>query len=117
MGPERACTILYDDPDLAREIIEWFSWIRRTYQFPLIEKLRPEIVHAGEDRCYKNGVLISPSHFHEFCLPAYREIVKAARDCGGDVREYVRVYEPVALGRGESRRGVSYKIVTERNPG
>jgi len=82
MGPERACTILYDDPDLAREIIEFFAWHRRTYLFPLIERLRPEIVAAWEDMCYNHGLLISPGHFREFCSPAYREMASIARDCG-----------------------------------
>jgi uroporphyrinogen-III decarboxylase len=82
MGPETAATVLYDDPALAHEIIEWGSWIRRTYTFPLVERLRPEILQAGEDNCYKGGMLISPTHFREFCSPAYREIGTVARDCG-----------------------------------
>jgi len=98
MGPERACTILYDEPDLAREIIEFFAWRRRTYLFPLIERLRPEIVAAWEDMCYNHGLLISPGHFREFCTPAYREIASIARDggavmttvdCDGNVMELV----------------------------
>jgi uroporphyrinogen decarboxylase len=82
MGPVAGSTVLYDDPALAHEIIEWSSWIRRTYTFPLIERLRPEALQAGEDNCYKNGMLISPTHFREYCSPAYREIGGVARDCG-----------------------------------
>jgi len=82
MGPERACTILHDDPILAHEIIDWHSWIRRTYIFPIIERLRPEIISCSEDICYNHGMLISPAHFREFCSPAYTEISQVARDCG-----------------------------------
>lgn len=81
MGPVLASTILYDDPALAHEIIEWHSWVRRTYAFPLVERLRPEALQAGEDNCYKGGMLISPDHFRQFCVPAYREAGTIARDC------------------------------------
>jgi len=82
MGPENASTILYDDPDLVREMIEWQDWKRRTYVFPLVERLRPEILQADEDNCYKSGMLISPRHFRELCMPTYTEIAGIARDCG-----------------------------------
>ena len=82
MGPENASTILYDDPGLVREIIEWEDWRRRTYVFPLVERLRPEAFQADEDNCYKGGMLISPRHFRELCAPSYREIARMARSCG-----------------------------------
>ncbi len=82
MGPEMACTVLYDDPQLAREIIAWYSWQRKTYVEPLIERLRPEIVGGWEDIGYRNAMIISPRQFHEFCCPAYREIGALAHDCG-----------------------------------
>ena len=85
MGPQRACTVLYDDPDLAREIIDYFAWHRRTYVFPLIERLRPEVVGCWEDMCYNHGLLISPDHFREFCSPSYREVAAVARDCGAEM--------------------------------
>ena len=81
-GPEKACTLLYDDPELAREIIEWQSDLRRQYLFPLVERLKPEILKVGEDCCYNHGMLISPQHFLDFCGPAYREIVQWARSVG-----------------------------------
>jgi len=85
MGPEKACTILYDDPMLAYEIIEWNTWIIKTYYFPLIERLRPEIIYAHEDCCYNHGMLISPKHFREFCSKHYRLLGEIARDCGVDM--------------------------------
>lgn len=85
MGPERACTILYDDPTLGHEIIDWHTWIVKTYYFPLIERMKPEIIQAWEDCCYNHGMLISPKQFREFCSPHYRELGKIARDCGVDM--------------------------------
>jgi len=85
MGPERACTILYDDPALAHEIIDTGLKDFETYVAPLIERLRPEMLDAGEDNCYNHGMLISPRHFQEFCAPFYRRVAEVARDCGVDM--------------------------------
>ncbi len=84
-GTEYAATMLYDDPGLMHEIIEHFRWCNETYLFPLVERLRPEIVATGEDCCYRSGMLISPRHFQEFCAPTYRAIGQLARDCNADM--------------------------------
>ena len=85
MGPYAASTVLYDDPSLAREIIEYYSWTTETYTFPLIERIRPEILGAGEDCCFNHGMLISPAHFRELCAPHYTKVGEIARDCGVDM--------------------------------
>jgi len=85
MGPERACTVLYDDPGPAHEIIDAGLQDFETYVAPLIERLRPEILSASEDNCYNHGMLISPRHFMEFCAPFYRRVAEVARDCGVDM--------------------------------
>jgi len=81
MGTELASLILYDDPEWVHEIMDWKREIVRTHVFPVIERLRPEIVHVGEDICYKGGILISPEHWREFCAPFYRELSEYARSC------------------------------------
>ena len=82
MGPELACTVLYDDPGLAHEIIDWFTWRTETYLFPLIERLKPELVGTGEDCCYNHGMLISPSQFENFCGDYYRKLSEVCRKNG-----------------------------------
>jgi hypothetical protein len=82
MGPERACTIVYDDPALAHEIIAAGRADFETYTAPLIDRLRPDILQATEDICYNHGMLISPEHFARFCAPYYRRLAEVARDCG-----------------------------------
>ncbi|MGA2914704.1 MAG: uroporphyrinogen decarboxylase family protein [Sedimentisphaerales bacterium] len=84
-GPEQACTMIYDDPSLVQEIIDWQSSLRRTYLYPLIERLKPEILQLSEDCCYKQGMLISPAHFKTFCWPVYREISELAHFYGADM--------------------------------
>jgi len=85
MGPYAASTVLYDDPQLAHDIIDHYARETETYLFPVIERLRPEILAAGEDCCFNHGMLIRPAHFRQFCAPFYRKIGQIARDCGVDM--------------------------------
>jgi len=82
MGPEAACTVLYDDPELAEEFLEWLRWINREFLFPLIRQLKPEAVIVGEDFCYNHGMFISAEHFNRFCAPTYREIGEVVKAAG-----------------------------------
>jgi hypothetical protein len=82
MGPELAMTVLYDDPELAHEILDWHYEMIRKYTYPVIERLRPEIVYFSEDICYNHGMLISPKLFDDFCSPHYRETCELCADCG-----------------------------------
>ena len=102
MGTELASLILYDDPEWVHDIMDWKRSVLRTHVFPVIERLRPEIVHVGEDICYKGGMLISPEHWREFCAPFYRELTDFARSCGcpviamdndGNANEFVALLE------------------------
>jgi hypothetical protein len=85
VGPETACTILYDDPELAHEIIDWHTGMIEEHVFPLVERLRPEIVGTSEDCCFNHGMFFSPAHFEEFCAPFYRKLGGLARACGTDM--------------------------------
>jgi len=85
MGPEALGIALYDDPELVHDIVQWRLGQVREYVFPLIERLRPEIVAMGEDLCYNHGMLLSPEHFRTFCGPYYREVCDCARASGADV--------------------------------
>ena len=85
MGPYAAATVLYDDPVLAHEIIDFFAAETEKHLVPVVERLRPEILGAGEDCCYNHGMLLSPAHFETFCAPVYRRLGEMARDCGADM--------------------------------
>jgi uroporphyrinogen decarboxylase len=82
MGPEDACTLFYDDPELLMDMLEWLQWENRTYYFPVIERLKPEIIVVSEDICYNHGLFFSPEQFRKYCMPAYYEIGDFARRNG-----------------------------------
>jgi hypothetical protein len=97
IGPEALSLMIYDDPELLHEMMAWQTERTRTYTFPLIERLKPEIVCMGEDLCYNHGMLLSPAHFREFCAAHYRAVSDCARAAGvpcvavdsdGNIMEY-----------------------------
>ena len=85
MGPANASYAFYDDPELVHDMLAWRLEQARTYSFPLIERLRPEIVAMGEDLCYNHGMLISPTQFDEFCGAYYRQVCGVAHTSGADL--------------------------------
>ena len=85
MGTEEGSYILYDNMELAKDIIDFNRFINREYIFPLIEELKPEIVYTGEDICCKSGMIISPEHFNKLCAPVYTECASIVRDAGVDL--------------------------------
>lgn len=85
MGPERALTALYEEPDLVHDMIGHFLGVQERFVFPVLQALRPEIVMAWEDSCYNRGMLIGPDHFREFCAPYYRRVSEVARGCGAEL--------------------------------
>jgi hypothetical protein len=128
MGTELACTILYDDPEWVHEIMDWKRSVLRSHVFPLIERLRPEIIHTGEDICYKGGMLISPDHWREFCAPFYIELSDFARSCGcpvialdndGNANEFVSLLEECgvnAMYPFEPKAGNELFTIRDRHP-
>jgi len=100
MGPEGASLAFYDDPELVRDITDHHLRSVREYVFPLIERLKPEVVVTGEDLCYNHGMLVSPAQFDEFFGRYYREVCDCAHangaamvaiDTDGNAMEFVSV--------------------------
>lgn len=85
MGPEAFCMALYDDPELVHDIITWYVEMSREYVFPLVERLKPEVVQLWEDICGNHGMMVSPGHFDEFGGNLYREVAGFAHEQGVDL--------------------------------
>ncbi len=85
MGTEAVSITIFEDPELLHDMIGWQLERFRERNFPLIERLKPEIVMTGEDLCYNHGMLLSPKHFEEFCADYYRKVCGVAKASGVDV--------------------------------
>ncbi|MCL2361069.1 MAG: hypothetical protein FWC73_04545 [Defluviitaleaceae bacterium] len=128
MGPYLASTILYDDPELVMDYMDWIRHQNRTFLFPLIKRLKPEVVAVSEDFCYNHGMFISGEHFNKFCAKTYAEIgdvVKAndipmfLLDCDGFVEPALPLLIPHGLNAvfpWEVKSGNDLYRVRERYP-
>jgi uroporphyrinogen decarboxylase len=82
-GMENLAYYLYDSPELIHRILRhWvdFNTVLADYMCPLIDF---DYVFLWEDMAYKTGPLISPTHFREFILPYYKELIGYLRQQHG----------------------------------
>jgi uroporphyrinogen-III decarboxylase len=99
MGTENASITLMEDPELVHEMIAHQLNGIRDHVFPLIERLKPEIVAMGEDLCYNHGMLLSPAMFEDYYADYYREVCDMAHsvdaivavDTDGNAMEFTDV--------------------------
>jgi len=74
MGTEAACTLFYDDPVLAEEMLDFLT----DYLIEVTERALADVeidyFNYFEDFAYNAGPLIGPKLFRRFLLPRYRRI-------------------------------------------
>ncbi len=85
MGTEKACTIFYDDPTLAEEMLDFLVefFIETTRR--ALEDVDVDWYNYFEDFAFKTGPLVSPRIFKRFLLPRYRRINDHLRSHGVDI--------------------------------
>lgn len=80
-GFEGLCVMFYDQPELVREMISfWTGHVSRIME-RAFEWVIPDSVHLSEDMAYKSFSMISPDMTREFLLPTYHrwgEIIRSA---------------------------------------
>jgi len=83
MGVENISYLYADDEDLFAEMLNhvgnlWFNIVRDTLE----TGLKFEFAHFWEDICFKNGPLVAPDVFREYCLPQYEKICALVKSYG-----------------------------------
>ena len=82
MGTEGVSYLLYDDPALVEECLEFLT----EYALKLLEKAVREVqfdfYYIHEDMSYKNGPLVSPKTFKELFLPQYIRFIDFLKSSG-----------------------------------
>lgn len=86
MGFEGINLMIYDDPALVHEIMEYLADFAVALTEPALAEIG-DIDYAlfWEDMCFKTASMISPRHFREFMLAPYQRITSLMRRQGVDV--------------------------------
>lgn len=75
MGLENISILMYDDPDLFEEMVEYFTDFYMQIAEPILEECRFEFAYIFEDCCFKNGPLFSPAIYKKHMHKHYRRLV------------------------------------------
>jgi hypothetical protein len=82
MGTEGVSYLIYDDPSLVEECIEFLcDYIIRLLTKALTE-MHFDLVYIHEDMCYNAGPLVSPKTFRSMFLPYYKKFVDCLKSNG-----------------------------------
>jgi len=82
MGTELACTVFYDDPALAHEVLDFLTDYILEVTRPALEQIEVDFFNFFEDYAYKAGPLVGPNIFRAFLMPRYRRIIDFLRGHG-----------------------------------
>ncbi len=81
-GLENLCTMMIDDPDFIREMIDfWTDFVSETLA-PVLERITPDQVGFSEDMAYKAHSMISLQMVRRFLMPTYDRWVSEIRASG-----------------------------------
>jgi uroporphyrinogen decarboxylase len=82
MGTENLSLAWYDQPELMREMMEFFADFLIEVSRPVLEKIRVDYFVFNEDMSMKGGPLLGPDTFREFIFPHLKRVVEFLRDKG-----------------------------------
>lgn len=82
MGTENACTVFYDDPALAEEMIEFIVEFTIGLFDRVLREAQIDWYMWWEDFAFKTGPLVSPRIFKRFLLKPYRRMNDFVRSHG-----------------------------------
>jgi hypothetical protein len=75
IGSNQLYLLMYDDPQLIKDMNEFFLGFAMEYWDRIIPAIRPDCVLIWEDMAGKTGSMISPAMFQEFLAPCYRRFI------------------------------------------
>jgi uroporphyrinogen decarboxylase len=82
MGVENISYIMYDDPELFDEMVEYVCNYFMTVYEPIIKKLKFDFVYFFEDCCGSSGPLFSPDAHKRFFDKRYRKMLEFYKSSG-----------------------------------
>lgn len=85
MGFDGACLVFYEDPAMAKDMLEHFGNYYLAQCELALEHYRPEYVQFDEDMAYNHGPMLSPTMMEKFLLPQYKKVVSYINSKGIDI--------------------------------
>jgi len=82
VGTENLCMLLYDDPTLVHEMLDYLEWLFLELLKPYVAQVDFDFASFGEDIAYKGRPFVSPAMFREFFLPHYVPLCELLRSHG-----------------------------------
>jgi hypothetical protein len=82
MGVEGASLMLFDDPSLIHEMVEYLADFYIQVLHRALHEVEIDFAMFWEDMCYKAGPLVSPGMFRDFLLPGYKKVTTFLVDHG-----------------------------------
>lgn len=82
MGAEQAMMVMYDDPRLVHDIMDFLAEFMIAIYEQVIPRCTPDMTYMWEDMAYHTASLISPAMFREFMLPGYKKVCSAVKAMG-----------------------------------
>jgi uroporphyrinogen decarboxylase len=82
MGTETACTVFYDDPALAADMLDFLTDYFVAVTRCALDQVDVDFFNFFEDFCYKAGPLVGPNLFRKYLMPRYRRIIDLLRSHG-----------------------------------
>ncbi|TVR62223.1 MAG: hypothetical protein EA426_02080 [Spirochaetaceae bacterium] len=72
LGFEQLCTMFYDDPDLIRDMVAFWTEYIENLMVNAFRFCVPDEIHLSEDMAYKKFSMVSPAMAKEFLFPAWK---------------------------------------------
>lgn len=85
MGFENLSYAWHDQPDLIREVCEFWADYSIKVSQRVFEEVELDFVHFWEDMAFNHGAMVSPKHFRQFLTPAYKKVIEFIKNHGIDV--------------------------------
>ncbi|MFY9175865.1 MAG: uroporphyrinogen decarboxylase family protein [Caldicoprobacterales bacterium] len=82
MGVENISLLMYDDPELMREMVSYMADFFMAVYEPVLRYVTFDLCYIFEDCCGANGPLFSPRFYNEFFSEPYQRLFKFYRDRG-----------------------------------
>jgi len=85
MGFEATCTLFFEDPGLARDMINFWTEYLLEHARMVLDVFIPDMVEFTEDMAYNKGSMLPPRTVEKFFVPAYAKLASFFNSRGVDI--------------------------------